>query len=179
MSDRSAFVRMIRNLLHDQDLLPKDPQEYYLDREKENFDICIYHLVDDSKGMVSAQEKAKRVIYDLIIENKVKSIPYKGQLLKYVGRVERKRRNNDPEPKYLLLSLAESFPDKNKDGSVVVRYKVNKGKKPKEGDATWKTVNYLTLSEEIRKVGRTRRSHPTSQIIVISFIGFTIFSGRF
>ena len=151
MSDRSAFVRMIRNLLHDQDLLPKDPQEYYLDREKENFDICIYHLVDDSKGMVGAQEKAKRVIYDLIIENKVKSIPYKGQLLKYVGRVERKRRNNDPEPKYLLLSLAESFPDKNKDGSVVVRYKVNKGKKPKEGDATWKTVNYLTLSEEIRK----------------------------
>jgi hypothetical protein len=160
MSDQSAFIQMIRNLLGDDEALPELPNGnvYFLDREKENFDICIYHLVDDLKPrgrkrvFLDPNEKPKRVVYDLIIENKVKSIPYREQLLKYVERVEQKRRKDDNcVPRYLLLSLAESFPDKNNDGSVMVHYKVKKGKKLKEGDATWKTVNYLTLRDEIRK----------------------------
>lgn len=150
MSDPSAFIQMIRNLLGD-DALP-DGFDYYLDREKENFDICIYHLVKDLKqrGKKNTIEDPKRVVYDLIIENKVKSIPYREQLEKYVERVERKRRRDDPEPKYLLLSLAESFPDKTENDEVVVPYNIKQGRKEKTGNATWKIVNYLTLSKEIR-----------------------------
>ena len=43
-------------------------EEYILSREKKKFDICIYHKDDETE------------IYDVIIENKVKSIPYKTQL---------------------------------------------------------------------------------------------------
>ena len=156
-SDSSAFIRMIRNLLNDQGVLP-DSHEYFLDREKENFDICIYHLEDDlnprgrKKAKDAPNEKPpQRVVYDLIIENKVKSIPYREQLKKYVERIERKKRKDDHwKTRYLLLSLAESFPDKSEKGEVVVSFEIKKGKRDFPIVAAWKIVNYLTLRDEIR-----------------------------
>ncbi len=155
MSDPSAFIQMIRNLLGDEEALP-DGNDYYLDREKENFDICIYHLVDDlnprrrKKAEEDPNVKPQRVVYDLIIENKVKSIPYKEQLVKYVERVERKRREADSRPKYLLFSLAEVFPDKTSQNEVAFKFIIKKGRKTEPGSVAWKVVDYLTLYNEIQ-----------------------------
>ena len=76
-------------------LLPKGEQllenGYELSRELENFDICLHH--DGS--------------YDLIIENKVKSIPFKEQLKEYKVKAEKPLTT----PRFLLLSLVKNFPD--------------------------------------------------------------------
>lgn len=57
-------------------------------------------------------------MYDLILENKVKSIPYKEQLKKYEDKI--KEENN---PVYLLLSLVSKFPDeRNVAPWVIVHY---------------------------------------------------------
>ena len=67
------------------------------DREKENFDICIHHTVN-------GEEDGKK-FYDLIIENKVKSIPRKDQLEEY-----EKKAKGKGDPVFLLLSLVTDFP---------------------------------------------------------------------
>ena len=64
-----------------------------LAREKNHFDICIYH-----------KEEGKE-IFDIIIENKVKSIPYKSQLDNYVENVGQKHGS----PVFILLSLAKEY----------------------------------------------------------------------
>ena len=71
--NHEAFLELLNDLcsslINVNDLLSK--KELTLDREKENFDICIHHK----------EGKGKKEIYDIIIENKVKSIPYKEQLI--------------------------------------------------------------------------------------------------
>lgn len=145
--DRSFFIDVIRTMLNDTSFLTLAPSDYYLSREKENFDICIYHVEQkQTKNKVQVRD-----VYDLIIENKVKSIPYKEQLIKYVERVEKKRVPQDPEPKYLLLSLAESFPDKNQNNEVDVHYEIKdkQGRIKKAGNTAWTVVSYDTLGQSI------------------------------
>ncbi len=119
------FIKMINELLGETHLKEDGSLVYFLSREKENFDICIYHKVVNS------------IIYDLILENKVKSIPYKEQLDKYCERIKKKNskiQNPDLQSnnvRYLLLSLAIDFPDKR----VL---------------APWKTVHYDSLESAIK-----------------------------
>lgn len=73
-------------------------------REYQNFDLCV---LDSNK---------KDVL--LVLENKVKSIPYKKQLDKYEKKL------NNPSCDLILLSLATKFPDKGtikKEGEWIVR----------------------------------------------------------
>ena len=169
--DRSFFIDMIRTLLRDPYFLNLAPSAYSLSREKENFDICIYH-VEQKQTKNKAQE---RVVYDLIIENKVKSIPYKEQLVKYVERVEKKRIPQDPEPKYLLLSLAESFPDKNQNKEVDVHFEIKdkQGRITKAGTTAWKVVNYEDLGQSIFQ---QRRTIPNAKAVsyIADYVGFVI-----
>ena len=129
--DRYCFIKMIRTLLQNEQILTGDADKYILSREKENFDVCIYH------------KEGKKEVYDLIIENKVKSIPYKEQLKEYVGKVAKKKQQIAPS--YLLLSLAKEFPDKGNtdviDVSVMLDNKVISG--------PWKVVDYFSLKEAI------------------------------
>ena len=120
------FIKMINELLGETHLKEDRSLVYYLSREKENFDICIYHMDGNS------------IIYDLILENKVKSIPYKEQLDKYSNRITKKNAKVSPKkshliskPSYLLLSLATDFPDM----SILT---------------PWKTVHYDTLESAIK-----------------------------
>lgn len=113
--DSDRFKSMINKLLG-KNVLNND--SYILSREKENFDLCIYHK--DSKG---------KTIYDVIIENKVKSIPSKQQLDDYVDKVMH------GTPCYLLLSLIENFCDRQEV----------------EDEEVWKIVNYDTLHKVIRE----------------------------
>ena len=74
-------------------------------REYKNFDLCIIEEIKKGK-------KGKEYRYILVIENKVKSIPRKPQLDEYVKKIEDLKGNKDV-PNYLLLTLANEFPDKN------------------------------------------------------------------
>ncbi len=105
-----AFLELLNDLCHNsiqvEDLFRKEPT---LDREKENFDICLHHK----------EGKGEKEIYDIIIENKVKSIPYKEQLEDYENKV--KQHHNTTT--YILLTLADNFPNANNiKGWTIVSY---------------------------------------------------------
>lgn len=117
--DNSRFIKMINSLLpKEKEIVLESGKEYFMGREKEKLDICIFHKED------------KKEVYDLVIENKVKSIPYKKQLEEYFSKVQGKCSNNC---KFILLTLSDDFPDKDDD-------QVKK----------WKITNYNTLKDSIK-----------------------------
>ena len=103
-TDRKKFFNIIDQLLGTN--FSSDPDKYALSREKEKFDICISHKVETKRNKEAD-------CYDLIIENKVKSIPYYTQLEDYQNKADKHNKNLDnPQVKILLLSLVKDFPDK-------------------------------------------------------------------
>ena len=123
-----AFIELINQLLGEKVLLPDKEGGYYtLSREKENFDICIFHE-ERKKKKNGRYYKNATIVYDVIIENKVKSIPGITQLNKYEEKVKEKN-----DTKFLLLSLVENFEDKTKIAK----------------QAIWKIVTYNDLSQAI------------------------------
>lgn len=112
------------------------PYNYTLSREKEKFDICISHKV-------TTKRREEADCYDLIIENKVKSIPYYTQLAGYQEKAEEHNKNLSNTPvKILLLSLVKDFPDKENI----------------EGEQNWAIAHYDQLCTLIR---REFSDHPT------------------
>lgn len=106
-TDSTRFFNIINNIPGTN--FKSDPNNNYtLSREKEKFDICISHKVETKRGN-------KADYYDLIIENKVKSIPYYTQLEGYQNKADEHNKNLDnTQVKILLLSLVKDFPDKAK-----------------------------------------------------------------
>ena len=102
--DKQAFLNMIYHLLPEgkkinvNELLKKDELTIY--REKENLDLCICHT-ENNKDCI-----------DIIIENKVKSIPYIEQLDEYRQTAAKPQYKNSTAVTYILLTLAEVFPNK-------------------------------------------------------------------
>ena len=98
--NNKAFLELLNDLCHNsiqvEDLFRKEPT---LDREKENFDICIHHK----------EGKGEKEIYDIIIENKVKSIPYEEQLIDYENKVASHQKGSTTTN--ILLTLADKFPN--------------------------------------------------------------------
>lgn len=138
--DNGLFIQMIRKLTNNEDLLLRNQEDYHLSREKENFDICIYHDINASRG------DNKKPIYDLIIENKVKSIPHQTQLIAYEKKIQEanhctnnKRGKNKEEWKApcscILLSLVDTFSEKKLIS-----------------ERNWKIVNYNDLLGAITQV---------------------------
>lgn len=93
--------------------------DLFMAREKEHFDICIFH------------NEGNKIVCDIIIENKVKSIPYKAQLSEYIDKIRKKKQKDTPV--YILLSLTKKFPQV-----------IDIGKK-------WVIVNYDELKDKIRQ----------------------------
>ena len=133
--DHNMFIRIVNYLLPDEERLSLevDYKDYELSREKENFDICIFHR---------HKAKHKNVeVYDLIIENKVKSIPYKEQLYDYKDKVGN---NHDMgAPRFLLLSLVDDFPDRIEIANDPNDY------------GFWHIANYNQLKDAISKEKKT------------------------
>ena len=115
--NKGAFIKMINGFLLEEKKLPK--KDYHLGREKENFDLCIFH------------EEDGKDIYDLVIENKVKSMPYKEQLKEYVNKARKKKSIGC---RFILLTLTKDFPDKDDE-------EINKN---------WSIVGYDSLKDGIR-----------------------------
>lgn len=111
--DNSKFIEVINTLLSNGKRIVLNPGiEYFFDREKENFDICIHHRENrilkygNLGGVLQPHHRsAEIVVYDLIIENKVKSIPRKDQLEEYEEKAKGKG-----DTVFLLLSLVKDFP---------------------------------------------------------------------
>ncbi len=133
-TDCKKFFNIIDQLLSTN--FSSDPDKYALSREKEKFDICISHKVETKRGNEAN-------CYDLIIENKVKSIPYYTQLAGYQEKAEEHNKNLSNTPvKILLLSLVKDFPDKAKI----------------EEQENWAIAHYDQLCTLIR---REFSNHPT------------------
>ena len=95
------FIEMINDFIPKTKSLPSGVN-YKMGRELENFDICIYN-----------ETGKKKKDYQLIIENKVKSIPYKEQLNGY-----EKKAKNAKDCRFVLLTLSKDFPDKDDDAAL-------------------------------------------------------------
>ena len=123
--DNDMFIRIVNSLLsksHKKKLVTGlGAPKYELSREKENFDICIFH-----NEVIANRD---RTVYDLVIENKVKSMPRKGQLNDYVSKISKNGYSSGC--RYLLLSLVTGFPD------------------IKDIKKTWAVANYLDLKNSI------------------------------
>lgn len=105
-TDCEKFFKIIDKILGTD--FSSEPYKYALSREKEKFDICISHKV-------TTKRRKEADCYDLIIENKVKSIPYYTQLEGYQNKADEHNKNLDnPQVKILLLSLVQNFPDREK-----------------------------------------------------------------
>ena len=101
--DKQAFLNVINDLLQSKkinvsELLGKEGLTIY--REKENLDLCICHT-ENNKDCI-----------DIIIENKVKSIPYIEQLDEYRQTAAKPQYKNSTAVTYILLTLATEFPNK-------------------------------------------------------------------
>lgn len=119
--DHVRFICLVNSLLEQPVLEDEKEDDYYvLSRERENFDICIYHM------------EGRKYIYDLVIENKVKSLPDIDQLKGYQSKI--KARNQ--QTSYLLLSLVENFGKQQRDEIK---------------DARWSIIHYHALAEAISK----------------------------
>ena len=69
-----SFIKLI-NQLYGEDILSSDNGVgyYMLGREKNHFDICIFHQ-EWKKKKNGEEYKNATIVYDVILENKVKSI---------------------------------------------------------------------------------------------------------
>lgn len=112
--DKQASLNVINDLLpkgkkiNVNELLGKEGLTIY--REKENLDLCICHT-----------ENNKECI-DIVIENKVKSIPYIEQLDEYRQTAAKPQYKNSTAVTYILLTLADVFPNKEaiaKDWNII------------------------------------------------------------
>lgn len=125
-TDCKKFFNIIDEILGTD--FSSEPYNYVLSREKEKFDICISHKVETKRGKEADY-------YDLIIENKVKSIPYYTQLEGYQNKADEHNKNlGNPQVKILLLSLVQNFPDWEKI----------------DGQKNWTIVHYDKLCTLIR-----------------------------
>ena len=136
--DHGSFISMINDFIDKP--LPPPGSNYHFAREKKNFDICIFHYEDGRT--YKNRESSKKEVFDLIIENKVKSIPYKEQLEEYKKVVTK---NNKGKPcQYILLSLSEFFPDNDLIQS-------NEQTAVRKDICGWHLINYEDLAAKIKE----------------------------
>lgn len=145
--DKQAFLNMIYHLLPEgkkinvSELLKKEGLTIY--REKENLDLCICHT-ENNKDCI-----------DIIIENKVKSIPYIEQLDEYRQTAAKHQDKNSTAVTYILLTLAEVFP--NKEAII---------------ESGWNIITYDQLVKAIKQYYHKNNIEPRLQQYVADYIDF-------
>lgn len=148
--DRNMFKNLLNSLLGED---AKFTDKSDVKREYINFDLCIGHNVSKTPKRGFAENETEYEI-DVIIENKVKSIPSKEQLIEYTNA----RCKKSDDCKYLLITLVTDFD----------------GKEEIESTTKWKIVSYAKLAEEIKKAKSSSLSQYHSDIIddYVTFIHY-------
>lgn len=168
----NAFQELIATLLGEEsveNLKEKWGQNWVVSREYLNFDLCVKDKSDEdsendsdagnAKG--SHQEnnsKTQKSNIYLVLENKVKSIPYKSQLNKYVKKVndhygnKKENKNKANMVDYILLSLSDIYPNKND-------FDINERRKDIEKDEyhRWKIVSYGNYIDAVKNIDIGRK----------------------
>lgn len=145
--DEQAFLNMIYHLLPEgkkinvSELLGKEGLTIY--REKENLDLCICHT-ENNKDCI-----------DIIIENKVKSIPYIEQLDEYRQTAAKHQDKDSTAVTYILLTLATEFP--NKEAII---------------ESGWNIITYVQLVKAITQYYHKNNMEPRLQQYVADYTDF-------
>lgn len=143
--NKQAFLNMIYHLLPEgkkinvNELLGKELTIY---REKENLDLCICHTEN------------KKDCIDIVIENKVKSIPYIEQLDEYRQTAAKPQYKNSASVTYILLTLATEFPNKEAIAE------------------DWNIITYDQLVEAIKQYYRKNNMEPRLQQYIEDYTDF-------
>ena len=115
----NAFKCLIAELLNVSPDSLKWENEWEVVREYNSFDLGVKYCDTESNNEETGARKIRYGDVLLVIENKVKSIPYKAQLKKYVDKVNElygKRRKGDAgNVRYILLTLPTHFPNAPKE----------------------------------------------------------------
>lgn len=144
--DEQAFLNMIYHLLPEgkkinvSELLGKEGLTIY--REKENLDLCICHT-ENNKDCI-----------DIIIENKVKSIPYIEQLDEYRQTAAKHQDKDSTAVTYILLTLATEFPNKE----AIAK--------------DWKIITYDQLVKALQQYYHKNNMEPRLQQYVADYTDF-------
>ena len=144
--DKQAFLNVINDLLpkgkkiNVSELLGKEGLTIY--REKENLDLCICHTEN------------KKDCIDIVIENKVKSIPYIEQLDEYRQTAAKPQYKNSTSVTYILLTLADVFPNKE----AIAK--------------DWNIITYDQLVKAIKQYYRKNNIEPRLQQYVADYTDF-------
>lgn len=152
--DEVTFKRIIETLLGESNL--DWGNDWVVSREYKNFDLCVKDRSNEDLENDDSQGLAKKPKIYFVLENKVKSIPYKAQLDKYVKKVdEHHGKKMKVDTKYLLLALPSGFPDE----------------KVIEDDKTWKIASYENYLNAINNLSMP--SDYESQIVkdYCNFVG--------
>ncbi len=112
-----------------------------VDREISNFDIRIW--LKDGRSVV--------------VENKVKSLPYKEQLEKYSAVLNKDKKSDPTKTTCVLLSL--TMPD----------FFSNEGTYETGSNYNWRLVNYSTLKKAL---GDLKSTYPYSLALIDDYTGF-------
>lgn len=140
ISDAKAFLKLLDNLSDCEDFSKMDPKQIEVKREYQHFDLCVV-------------EKGNPHNVLLLIENKVKSIPYIEQLEQYTAQL-----NDFSEKSYNKLSRkvkAQTSYDKNKQyKKVLLTLMQNIPDEEKIKQDGWSIKNYEHLVTSIKSYSK-------------------------
>lgn len=108
ITGRELFCELIKEV-SGINIIPNE--KWIARREKMNFDLSLWTVKTDDNGNIiytdkGLEEESKCL---LVIENKMKSVPYVKQIVKYIHKFK-----EDETPRFILLTLMENFPDRKK-----------------------------------------------------------------
>ncbi len=151
--DKEAFKRLVNMMAGQCEDTDWGYENWCVKREFNNFDLCIVaydnsNLDGEEDTLVDDDDiddnRILRVLF--VIENKVKSVPYKEQLIKYAQKVERtnkQKENGNFSPKYILLTLTQIFPDNlNKQNPWIIKWTETKRGKSINKECNWHICSY-------------------------------------
>ena len=151
--DSNSFMTLMKQLVKGSNNTIRWTKYWRVKREFQKLDLCILSY-DKKKDYDNDNDNKAKII--LVVENKVKSIPYKEQLDDYHQKVEKwnkkvTKKDDADSCIYILLSLAKLFPEK---------YIIEKGK-------IWIIRNYTELAKKIASCYLRKKSFKTLEDEII------------
>ena len=163
--NRDAFRKLINKMAGLDEDYSWGTRSWFVKREFRNFDLCVVagdsdlsnnsvegDVIDNTDEAIDDDDL--RILF--VIENKVKSIPYKEQLIKYAQRAEKINKKISKEsrvfPVYVLLTLAQSFPDRPKNQNPwEIEWTEKKRQKEVTNKCKWHICSYKEYFELLKQ----------------------------
>ena len=152
--DKNAFKQLINSMAGQEPDTDWGNKKWCVKREFNNFDLCIVAYDNNSTEDIHDDDEEvddnqiSHVLF--VIENKVKSIPYKEQLIKYAQKVSKINKNTS-DATYILLTLTQIVPDNLKgENPWIIQWTETKRKKEITKKCSWQVCSYSYYCEKIK-----------------------------